>query len=274
MDDRTDSEGARARQDEAWQVFGDEIVEPLFPPAPPRPKRRRHVFWLERPGEPQWLRVHSDRDVPYRHPPVSNAYAPSFADAEPLVGSQQLIDTVRAFCELMNHDGYTGPGGVLVLPGEWLADRAMMDEVHYYYGPHAMAHAEASGWIWSREVVGTHRRLYSTTMALDGVHPGTRAPVGPRKPVGAATVGRVYVVEAEGVQDRVKVGYTSGLPSDRCRSMQTGSPFPLRVYGSVPGTIATESKAHAELADCRLHGEWFNCDPSEAIEAIYRVAPT
>jgi len=271
MDDRTDSEGVRARQDEAWRVFGDEIVEP--DPSPPlRPRRRPPEFWVLRPGEPQWIRVHSDRNAPFRHASVANEYAPCFGEAEPLVGHDELIDTVRAFCELMNHDGYTGPGGVLVLPGEWLADRAMMDDVSFAYGAHAMAHAEASGWIWSREVMGTHRRLYSTTMALDGVHTGTRAPVGPRKSVNAATVGRVYVVEAEGVRDRVKVGYTSGLPSDRCRSMQTGSPFPLSVYGSVPGTIATESKAHAELADCRLHGEWFNCDPSEAIEAIYRVA--
>jgi hypothetical protein len=70
--------------------------------------------------------------------------------------------------------------------------------------------------------------------------------------------GFVYAIVAPD-QARVKIG-NSVTPKSRWRSFQTGSPVPLGVHSETfhDDVEEAESAAHAQLADARLHGEWFD----------------
>ena len=53
-----------------------------------------------------------------------------------------------------------------------------------------------------------------------------------------------------------KVGTTTSI-QDRLMSLEAGSPVPLEVVSTIPGTHRLESEIHAKLAPWRSHGEWF-----------------
>ena len=74
--------------------------------------------------------------------------------------------------------------------------------------------------------------------------------------------GRVYVI---GCQVGCKIGWTSKDPRDRVRALQTGSPHPLHLVGSVEGTRAIEAAAHRRFSDYRMAGEWFQVNPFDAL---------
>lgn len=79
---------------------------------------------------------------------------------------------------------------------------------------------------------------------------------------------RVYFVQAlDG--GPIKIG-TSNDVNKRVASLQTGSPMPLRLVGSLPGGRALEKEIHARLCAHRLRGEWFAESP-EVIAAIKEV---
>lgn len=75
--------------------------------------------------------------------------------------------------------------------------------------------------------------------------------------------GFVYFIGPEALLHRrdgsalVKIGFTSSNPLQRLRSLQTGSPLPLRLWAYVEGTEALEAALHSTFAELRSHGEWF-----------------
>ncbi len=67
----------------------------------------------------------------------------------------------------------------------------------------------------------------------------------------------IYFVQAEGVGN-IKIGFTDSVDaSDRLSTLQTGSPVPLRLLGTIPGTMDDEKDLHRRFASARVVGEWF-----------------
>jgi hypothetical protein len=60
--------------------------------------------------------------------------------------------------------------------------------------------------------------------------------------------------------NRVKIGFTSASPRVRLSTFQTGSPFPLVVYGFVRADMAMEKILHATFRPLHVHGEWFRME--------------
>ena len=58
-------------------------------------------------------------------------------------------------------------------------------------------------------------------------------------------------------QGRVKIGYTSGMPEDRLKQLQTGNSDKLSLLTSMRGSRIEELKIHTALNPYRLIGEWF-----------------
>lgn len=71
----------------------------------------------------------------------------------------------------------------------------------------------------------------------------------------------IYFVEADGA-GAIKIGFVAGEDAaDRVRDLQTGSPVPLRLLGTMPGTLQDENDLHRRFASARIHGEWFRPTP-------------
>ena len=68
--------------------------------------------------------------------------------------------------------------------------------------------------------------------------------------------GTVYFISCTET-NRVKIGFTTGEPIARLKSLQTGSAGQLRLMCSHPGSMDDERNLHERFAECRLHGEWF-----------------
>ncbi len=77
----------------------------------------------------------------------------------------------------------------------------------------------------------------------------------------------VYFVQSD--DGRVKVG-CARRPSDRLKSLQTGSPRPLRLVGLAVGGRVVERHLHKVLFADRITGEWFN--PAPVVLAVVRQA--
>ncbi len=97
----------------------------------------------------------------------------------------------------------------------------------------------------------------------------------------------IYFIEAVGV-GHIKIGFTDSLDaSDRLTTLQTGSPVPLRLLGTIPGTLDDEKDLHRRFASARGVGEWFRpvaellalivpkqtliCGPVEVIEQSVQI---
>jgi hypothetical protein len=65
--------------------------------------------------------------------------------------------------------------------------------------------------------------------------------------------GRVYFIEGD---DFIKIGFTQSLRA-RLKSLQKGSPIPLKVLCSIKGGKLREAAFHETFAHLRAHGEWF-----------------
>lgn len=68
--------------------------------------------------------------------------------------------------------------------------------------------------------------------------------------------GHVYFI-GNREQRIVKIGYSAD-PSRRLPSIQTGSAYPLELFGTIEGSEATELKLHARFAHLHRTGEWFD----------------
>lgn len=87
---------------------------------------------------------------------------------------------------------------------------------------------------------------------------------------------RVYFIEAVGL-DLIKIGFALRL-SERIAELQTASPVPLRLLGSVLGGRDLERFYHDCFADQRVKGEWFRRCPEldryiEAADKPYVPSP-
>lgn len=58
------------------------------------------------------------------------------------------------------------------------------------------------------------------------------------------------------VERKLKIGFSDD-PFGRRDQLQTGCPFKLSVYGTIPGDKSTESKLHERFKYLRQSGEWF-----------------
>jgi hypothetical protein len=79
----------------------------------------------------------------------------------------------------------------------------------------------------------------------------------------------VYVIAGD--HGLTKIGISND-PAARLASLQTGSPFHLRIAHVAPAgghAFEIEQEAHAILADKRQSGEWFRVSPEIAIAAVY-----
>lgn len=64
----------------------------------------------------------------------------------------------------------------------------------------------------------------------------------------------VYFVRSGGL---IKIGYTTNIPEERLRTLQTGCPDELELIGVIRGGRSTEAMIHTELAEFHYRGEWF-----------------
>lgn len=78
--------------------------------------------------------------------------------------------------------------------------------------------------------------------------------------------GVVYFIRA-GQRGPIKIGFTRNIER-RIRQLQSGSPQPLRVLGTLPGDRATESMLQALHREQRIRGDWFR--PSGDLLAVAR----
>lgn len=79
----------------------------------------------------------------------------------------------------------------------------------------------------------------------------------------------VYVVQA-GEDGLCKIGTTTSL-DQRMRTLQSHSPLPLTLLGTVAGGRAMEASFHRQFARYRQHGEWFRFDASTLTDVMARV---
>lgn len=80
----------------------------------------------------------------------------------------------------------------------------------------------------------------------------------------------VYVVQA-GEDGLCKIGTTTGL-DQRMRTLQSHSPLPLTLLGTVAGGRAMEASFHRQFARYRQHGEWFRFDASTLADVMARLS--
>lgn len=92
----------------------------------------------------------------------------------------------------------------------------------------------------SRDTLVQAARLRSAAAA----RPARRAP------------SRVYFIQAS-ITGLIKIGVAVD-PSDRLRTLQTGSPDTLSLIKTIDGDQKLEQELHRRFADDRLHGEWFH----------------
>lgn len=67
-------------------------------------------------------------------------------------------------------------------------------------------------------------------------------------------VGSIYFIAAD--NGLVKIGFSRDV-QQRMESLQTMSPAPIQLMGTMPGTVTDERRIHARFAHLRSHGEWF-----------------
>ncbi len=80
----------------------------------------------------------------------------------------------------------------------------------------------------------------------------------PFKPTDVAGV--VYFVRSGGAEPRIKIGFSEYLPR-RVSGLRLGSPVPVRLIASIPGSRSTEQYIHRLFVADRTHGEWFMVSP-------------
>lgn len=66
---------------------------------------------------------------------------------------------------------------------------------------------------------------------------------------------KVYFI-GNATERKLKIGFSDD-PFARRDQLQTGCPFNLSIYGTIPGDKFTESKLHERFRYLRQSGEWF-----------------
>jgi hypothetical protein len=78
----------------------------------------------------------------------------------------------------------------------------------------------------------------------------------------------IYFIRA--ANGAIKIGYSVN-PVARLATMQTGSPVHLELVAVVTGTQRDEKALHAQFAEHRISGEWF--EPAPALIAMVNSLP-
>lgn len=60
--------------------------------------------------------------------------------------------------------------------------------------------------------------------------------------------------------DLIKIGFTANTANVRAASVQTMSPVPLKILGTLLGDLNLERVLHAKFSHLRSHGEWFRAE--------------
>ena len=68
----------------------------------------------------------------------------------------------------------------------------------------------------------------------------------------------IYFIQ-QGEDGPVKIGYATVIEK-RFRALQSASPYPLKVIGSMQGSVIDEKRMHLQFSKHRLQGEWFEPD--------------
>lgn len=66
----------------------------------------------------------------------------------------------------------------------------------------------------------------------------------------------IYFIRGE-ITGLIKIGFTTGDPQKRLRSLQCGSPDILKLVAVKPGEHLDELRLHQRFSTWRRHGEWF-----------------
>jgi hypothetical protein len=77
-----------------------------------------------------------------------------------------------------------------------------------------------------------------------------------------------YVIEADTGQ--LKVGIALH-PQQRLKELQTGSPVPLRLLGTIPGGRAVEKLLHDTFKEHRLQGEWYSPEIRDPLTTLLSI---
>ena len=77
--------------------------------------------------------------------------------------------------------------------------------------------------------------------------------------------GFVYIIQSE--SGHYKIGKSTGDPSKRVRSLQTGSPFDLTLILKIKSSNChrLEADIHDRFASKRIRGEWFTLSTDDLI---------
>lgn len=118
-----------------------------------------------------------------------------------------------------------------------------------------VSEARARVWLSARGLVQHDRegREYVRWACVISALRADRNESGPRRPQRGS--GWVYFVQAT-PGTPIKIGYATN-PDDRLASLQTGSPYRLRILLAVPGSRKHERTLHLYFYESRLVGEWF-----------------
>lgn len=69
--------------------------------------------------------------------------------------------------------------------------------------------------------------------------------------------GYVYFITLGEPAIWVKIGFTASNPFARMKSLQTGCPYPMKMYGFILSAWGIEQDLHSVLKVYRKQGEWF-----------------
>jgi hypothetical protein len=83
--------------------------------------------------------------------------------------------------------------------------------------------------------------------------------------------GTIYFI-SDKAMTTVKIGFTQNPIAQRLDTLQSLSPKPLRLLGTIDGVEADETLLHREFSSDRQHGEWFALTPE--IKQFIDVATT
>lgn len=70
----------------------------------------------------------------------------------------------------------------------------------------------------------------------------------------------IYFIQAKG-DGPIKIGTTADNPRRRMVKIQSDCPWPVKLIGSIEGTVSQEKQIHLLLARYRTQGEWFEPQP-------------
>lgn len=145
-------------------------------------------------------------------------------------------DTFRLVVWLLEKEFFLGHP-VLMSDAELVEDGAAESEAQLR---RLRAKVIASGWLWYEPRFRRDQGRHEVNAPKDGDE-------------------RVYFI-LNRISGRIKIGKSFDVDK-RLASLQTASPDPLELLGSVPSWLHTEAELHARFAALREHGEWFRDDP-------------